>query len=111
MGIFTFGDLLLHFPYRYVDRTRFTDISAITDDMDTVLLRGVLRRVEVAGEGYKKRLVARLRDATGHVDLVWFQGVHWMEKQLQPGEEYIVFGKVNWFNNQLSIHHPEVEKI
>lgn len=111
LGIFTFRDLLLHFPHRYVDKTRFHSIRELTADSDQVQLRGILRRLEMLGEGRKKRLVGKFRDDSGIIELVWFKGAHWIEKNLQIGGEYIVFGRINTFNKRLNIPHPEIELV
>ncbi|MEL6865999.1 MAG: ATP-dependent DNA helicase RecG, partial [Bacteroidota bacterium] len=111
LGIFTFRDLLQHYPYRYVDKTRFHRIRDIGAESDSVQLRGILRRMTVQGEGRKRRLVAKFRDDTGVIELIWFKGIHWLEKSLQVGAEYIVYGKVNAFRGQLNIPHPEIEPV
>ncbi|MCI5082369.1 MAG: ATP-dependent DNA helicase RecG [Saprospiraceae bacterium] len=111
LSIFNFGDLLYHYPFRYVDKTQFHQIRDLQEDSGAVQLRGILRRLSVAGEGRKRRLVGRLRDDTGYIELVWFTGVHWLEKQLEIGAEYVVYGRVNAFRNQLNIAHPEMERI
>jgi len=43
------------------------------------------------------------------VRLVWFQGISWIEKQLEKGREYLIFGKTELFNGDLTMVHPEVE--
>ncbi len=111
LGLYTWRDLLYHYPFRYVDKTRFTPISALRPDSGEVLLRGVLRRLETIGTGNKKRLVGRLRDRTGVIELVWFRGLQWLEKNLVTGQEYVVFGRVNSFQGQLNIPHPEMEPL
>ena len=110
LGIFTCRDLLFHFPFRYVDRTKFHSARDVHQEGETVQLRGVLRRLETLGEGRAKRLVGTLRDETGAMELVWFQSVQWLEKSLQVGKEYIVFGRVNAFNGRFNITHPEMEE-
>jgi ATP-dependent DNA helicase RecG len=109
LRIFTYRDLLYHFPFRYVDKTRFHRIADIDEESDTVQLKGILRRLEVAGEGRVRRLSGTLRDETGSIELVWFQMVHFLEKSLSVGGEYIVYGKVNWYGSKVSIPHPEME--
>ncbi len=111
MGLFTFGDVLMSFPFRYVDKTKFHRIRELHTDSDTVQLRGVLRRLTVIGEGRGRRLSGRLRDETGSIELVWFKGIHWLERSLVVGQEYVVFGKVNDFKGNRSIPHPEIEVV
>ncbi len=109
LGIHTFEDFLMHFPFRYVDKTQFHRIADIDEETENIQLKGVLRRLETTGEGRKKRLVARLRDPSGAIDLVWFKGIRFIEKQLQIGSEYVVYGKPNFFKSYISIPHPEIE--
>ena len=109
LGIFTYGDLLGYFPFRYVDRTKFYKIREINPDSSSIQILGRLVSKEIIGEKRSRRLVAQLKDETGALELVWFQGVNWVEKSLQPGNVYIVFGKPNEFNGRLSMSHPELE--
>lgn len=111
LGIFTFGDLLMHFPYRYVDKTQFHKIRDISSQSDVVQLRGTLRRLNSIGDGRKKRLVGKFRDDTGAIELVWFKGVYWLEKNLTIGKEYVVYGRVNSFRGKTNIPHPEIEPV
>lgn len=110
LGIFTCRDLLLHFPFRYIDRTRFHRIREVQNEGEQVQLRGILRRLETLGEGRSRRLTGTLRDESGAMELVWFQSILWMEKSLSVGKEYIVFGRVNEFNGRFNITHPEMEE-
>ena len=109
LRIFTFRDLLYHFPFRYIDKTRFHRIADISEDSDAVQIKGILRRLEVVGDGRVRRLVGTLRDETGSIELVWFQMIHFLEKSLSVGGEYIAYGRVNWFNGRVSFPHPEME--
>jgi ATP-dependent DNA helicase RecG len=109
LGIFTFGDLLYHFPFRHIDRTTFHRIADIQEDGQAVQLRGVLMRCEVLGEGRRRRMTGVFRDETGAIELVWFTGVHYLEKVIERGKEYIVYGKPTFFNGKPQITHPEME--
>lgn len=109
LGIYTFNDLLMHFPYRYVDKTQFHRVRDITSKSDAVQLRGVLRRLNEAGQGRARRLVGAFRDDSGMIELVWFKGIHFLKKSLTVGSEYVLYGKVNNFKGKLTIPHPELE--
>lgn len=61
------------------------------------------------GEGRAKRLTARLQDDTGEVELVWFQGISWIQKAIEVGHQYLVFGKLGFFMGRPQIAHPEIE--
>ena len=108
-GIFTFGDMLEHFPFRHIDKTVITPIKDVNFQSDYVQIAGRLLSVELIGNNKFKRLVAIISDGTGTLELVWFQGINWIHKTLITGSAYIVFGKVGAFNGQLQISHPEIE--
>jgi len=111
LGIHTFGDLLTHYPFRYVDRTRFYKIREVSEDLPYVQLRGTIEHLEIAGQKKGKRLLALFRDDTGTVELVWFQGQQWMAERLKTGVEYVVFGKASLFNGRLNFAHPEIDPV
>lgn len=111
LNIYTFGDLLTHYPFRYVDRTRFYKVSEISEDMPYVQLRGTIEHLEIAGQKKGKRLIALFKDDSGTVDLVWFQGQQWMAERLKTGVEYVVFGKASLFNGRLNFAHPEIDPV
>jgi ATP-dependent DNA helicase RecG len=111
LAIHTFGDLLFAYPYRYVDKTKFQKINELSEESGEVQLKGILRKLDVVGDGGKRRLVGRLRDETGVIELVWFQGVYWLEKNLKVGAPYVAFGRVSSFNGFFNITHPELEEV
>lgn len=109
LGIFTCRHLLSHFPFRYIDRTRFYKINELKPDLPYVQILGRITSKELIGEKHKKRIVARLTDETGSIELVWFQSLKWVDENLIRGRVYIVFGKPVVFNGVYSISHPELE--
>ena len=109
LSIFTFGDLMQHYPFRYEDRTKFYTIGTISDEMQFVQIKGFIKKKELIGVGFKKRLVAQMTDETGEIELVWFQGINWINEKLKPGVEYIAFGKPSRFGNKFNIAHPELD--
>lgn len=78
-------------------------------DTEFVQVAGVLVNVELIGDKRSKRLVAQLKDKTGILELTWFQGINWLQKTLQPGQAYLVFGRVGFFMSKPQIVHPEIE--
>lgn len=109
IAIFTLEDLLRYYPYRYVDRSRLFYVHEIEGSMPYVQLKGRITAFETFGEGRKRRLVAHFTDGTGFVDLVWFQGIRFVESKFKTNVEYIVFGKPSLFNNKYNIAHPDIE--
>jgi ATP-dependent DNA helicase RecG len=111
LNIFTFGDLIQHYPFRYEDRTKFYKVREANESMPFIQLKGKIRRFEMIGGKRAKRLVGYFGDETGELELVWFQGIKWTMDKLKPGIEYIVFGKPNRYGRSISIAHPEVEPV
>jgi ATP-dependent DNA helicase RecG len=109
LGIFTFNDLLQHFPFRYVDRTKFYTVREVSTEMPYIQLRGMLRSLVVKGEKRKKHLTGIFEDSTGAIELKWFQGLKWITNTLKLNTEYILFGKPTEFNGYINIVHPELE--
>jgi ATP-dependent DNA helicase RecG len=109
LEIFTFEDLLRHFPYKHIDRTKFYKIRDIQPDLPYVQVLARLKHKEVLGEKHTKRLVAQVQDDTGTMELVWFQGIRWVEKYLVNDKVYILFGKPGSFNGKPQMAHPEME--
>lgn len=109
LQIFTFEDLLRHFPYKYIDKTKFYKIKDIQPELPYVQVVARLTLFEVAGAKNTRRLVAQANDETGVMELVWFQGIRWIEKTLIPGKAYILFGKPGIFNGKPQMAHPEME--
>lgn len=110
LGIFSFGDLLQLFPFRYVDRSRFYKINEIqSTEIEFQIVGSITRLEEIKGKGRSKRLVARFEDETGSTELVWFQGAKWIRSNLKTHQKYVLFGKPNWYGGKHSFPHPELE--
>ena len=109
LGVFTYEQLLHHYPFRYIDRTRFYKVNELNPDMPLVQVIGKIMTKETVGEKHKKRIVAKFADETGMMELVWFQSLKWVEENIYRGNTYIAFGKPNFFNGGFSISHPDLE--
>ncbi len=111
LNIHTFRDLLNHFPYRYVDKTKINLIREINPETDFIQVKGRLTDLNIIGDNRSRRLTATLRDGSGQLGLTWFQGISWIQKNIVPGKEYLLFGKLSYFLGQPQITHPEIENI
>lgn len=109
LQIFTIGDLLSYYPFRYIDRTVFHKIRQLDADMYAAQVLGRLIGLKEVGEKRAKRLVGQFKDETGSIELVWFQSITWLQKSLKVGAVYVLYGKPSVFNGQISITHPEME--
>lgn len=111
LGIFTYEDLLNHFPFRHIDRTSVSAIAALKQEADFAQVAGVVLQVEILGQRAGKRLVAQFKDKTGIMELTWFKGINWIQKTIIPGQSYLVYGRLSFFNGRPQFVHPEVERI
>ncbi|MDE7443467.1 MAG: ATP-dependent DNA helicase RecG, partial [Muribaculaceae bacterium] len=109
LGIHTYYDLLHHFPTHYVDRSQVYRITDLSGDMPAIQLRGRFLSFATQGEGAKTRLVATFSDGHGTIEVVWFNRIKAIRESLNPGAEYIIFGKPVEFNRRWSMVHPEID--
>ncbi len=109
LGLSNFNDILAYYPYRYLDRTTWHKIGDIEPDMPFVQFKAKLVRKELFASKGPRRLKAWVSDETGVLELVWFQAVSFIDKNLRLNENYIVFGKPGLFGDSLNMVHPELE--
>ncbi|MBI1221508.1 MAG: ATP-dependent DNA helicase RecG [Bacteroidetes bacterium] len=108
LDIHTFSDLLMHYPFRYVDRSHVYKIADVDPDFAFVQIRGRFFDLRMMGEKRSRRLTAKFTDGTDTIELVWFQGISWVQKLIQPNKDYIIFGKPSLFGKRLNMAHPEI---
>ncbi|MDA9809523.1 ATP-dependent DNA helicase RecG [Flavobacteriales bacterium] len=109
LNIFRYRDLLNHFPFRYVDRTKTILIKNILESTDNVQLLVKIIDVKELGQPRRKRLVVTASDESGSIQLVWFRGVKWLKSTVKVGDFYVVFGKPTEYGNRINFNHPEIE--
>ena len=110
LGIQTFGQLLEHYPYKYIDRRHIYRISELLESMSFIQVKGRILSFESFETGRRsKRLVAHFTDGHGILDLVWFSKTQYVTKNYKIGEEYIVFGRPTVYGGRFQISHPEIE--
>ena len=113
VGVRTIGDLLMRFPYRYIDRSRIFSLSEVDENLENTYIQLRCRVVgrSFVGDGPKRRFVVEVTDPTGCAELLWFHGVNWIEKRVELNREYIVFGRPSIFKGRISLVHPEIESV
>lgn len=111
LNIKTFHDLLYCFPYKYIDRSKLYSISELNGEMAYVQFKGEILSVETLGEGRNRRLVAHVSDHTGIADLVWFQGIKYVQKSLKMHTPYLIFGKPSVFGGRINVSHPDMDAL
>ena len=106
LGLFTMGDLIRFYPFRYIDRSSVQKIASLTPDLAWVQVQArVVSQTEVPG----KRLSVIVEDDSGRMEMVFFKGIRWNKERLQPGQVFVFFGKPQLFNGKINIVHPEVD--
>ena len=114
IGVHTMRDMLYHFPFRYIDRSKVYPIGSLNEANTSsgyIQIRGKITGKNFFGEGRRRRFVLYLSDGTGKAELIWFQGIKWVENKFELGREYIVFGRPSFYHSELSIVHPEIESV
>lgn len=110
-SLFQLRDVLYHFPFRYVDKTKFYKISDILPETAEIQIIGILENLTEVGEGRKKRLIANFYDETGEIELIWFRISDWQKKKIKEliNKKVIIFGKPQLFNKKINISHPDLK--
>ena len=109
LKIFNYKDLINLFPNRYIDKSKYYKIKELPNFSCDVQIIGEISNISEIGIGRKKRLIAYLTDGEDEIELIWFKSLKWLKKSLLLNTKYIVFGKLNFFANKISIPHPELE--
>ena len=109
LNIFYFKDLINFFPNRYIDKTKYYKIKDLPNISSDVQIIGKINEINEIGSGRNKRLVVEFSDGEDIIELIWFKGLKWLKKSIQLNTAYIIFGRLNFYGNKISIVHPELE--
>lgn len=111
LGLTTWNDLLYYFPYRYIDRSKFYNINELNKDLPYIQIKGKFTHLETSNISInKKKLTGYFTDATGVIEIVWFNAANWIISSISRDKEYVLFGKPTLFGNRLNIVHPDIEE-
>ncbi len=108
-GLTTIGELLRHYPRRYVERGELTDMSALQEGEEVTVLAEISRSSLRRASG-RTILEVVLTDGTSTISLTFFNQP-WREKELRVGRTGLFAGKVGLFNNKRQLSHPDYELI
>ena len=109
LKIYTFQDLLSFFPYRYIDKTKYHKIEEINNIKSEIQIIAKIVDIYETGAPRKKRLIAKVQDDTGILELVWFKSHKWIKENITLKKNYIIYGKPNLYKGIYNIPHPELE--
>lgn len=107
MGVYTVGDILLHYPRDYI---RFKDPlapSEIRSEGIFAVAGKILSAPVLKRTGRMEIVQARAGNFSGAVDLVWFRAPY-MRSKLKPGETYIFYGRVKAKGKGYCMEQPQL---
>jgi ATP-dependent DNA helicase RecG len=105
LGLFRLGDLLVHLPTRYQDKSRIVPMNRLAAG-DECLVEGEVVDSRV-GFGRRRSWSVTLADGNGSITVRFF---HFSERQrasLRPGMRARAFGEVRFGPTGLEMAHPE----
>ena len=99
------------FPYKYLDRSRFYKISEINSSDVYVQISGVFKNIVYKKYRNRYGIEAKFFDGEKNIKVLWFKGLSWVEKSIKTNQNYILFGRISWFEKLPSLVHPEFERV
>ncbi len=111
LGLTTVGELLRHYPRRYDERGKLTEIKGLElGEHATVQARVKSARQRRMKSRSGELLEAVITDGSSDLHLVFFgRGSRKVERELLPGREAMFAGKVGMFNGKLQLAHPDYQ--
>ncbi len=107
----TVGDLMRHYPRRYLVRGELSDISELVEGDEVTILAEVLSSANRPLRGRKGSIFeVVVTDGTDKLSLTFFNQA-WREKELKAGRQGLFAGKVGVFNGKKQLAHPDYEMI
>ena len=111
LGIETLGDLLRHYPRRYVARGELTDIQGLVEGEEVTILAEIesakVRKIPGRKGGILEVIVT---DGRAKLSLTFFNQA-WREKELQSGKQGLFAGKVGVYKGKRQLSHPDYQLI
>ncbi len=110
VGVHTVLDLLLYYPRRHIDRTRQAAIADLLPGEEAAVLVGIERVDARITRNRKKMVTVTVTDGRSKLKLTFFNQP-WRERQLRPGLDAVVFGKLEIYNGARQMTNPVVDLV
>lgn len=112
-GIRTVQDLLLHIPKSYQDRANFVPMNALHVGQDAAVRARIYRSRAIQTRTRGRIQDAILTDGTSFIHAKWFHGGYLQKKAFLPGQEIVLFGRVEFDRHESTfvLFNPEFEMI
>lgn len=111
LGINNIKDLLLYFPYRYLDFSKTVTIKDIKP-AENISLKVTLKSIN-SRFSFRSRMSlaeALVSDETGSLKVTWFNQSY-LAQSLKPGDELFLAGKPDVYKSALQLTNPIYEKV
>ncbi len=103
-------DLITHYPRKYLDRTKEARIVELVEGEEASVLVTVDSSSSRRIRGGKVMVTATVSDDSGSLRLTFFNQA-WRERQLGPGRQAVIFGKIEMFRGQRQMTNPVVDLV
>ena len=107
-GIQTVGDLLRHYPRRYIDRSRVETIRGLKVGQYATVIATVRKVVKRQTRRHQAMVTVTLYDKTGLLDLTFFNQP-WIANVYKEGQEVAVSGVATLYRGRTQLANQEVE--
>ncbi|MBI4429049.1 MAG: ATP-dependent DNA helicase RecG [Ignavibacteriales bacterium] len=117
IGIHSVIDLLYYFPRDYFDRSTIIpiiDLRKYANRGKAVTVIGEVFRQETrrARKSTKLMFFLTMRDETGYVQCVWFEGIQWYKEAFEIGELLAVSAVPTWDRlGRVQFIHPQFDRL
>jgi ATP-dependent DNA helicase RecG len=105
----TVGDLISHYPRRYIRRGELTELSHLPLDENVTIVAEVLSVSQRSMQAKKGSILeVRISDGKGILSLTFFNQA-FRKEELRPGVRGIFAGKIGAYRGALQLTHPDYE--
>jgi len=107
-GIETVGQLVHHYPRRYIDRSQVLPIRSLQIDAYVTVIATVRTVTKRQTRRRQTMVVVTIADGTGSLDLTFFNQP-WIANWYRAGSELAVSGTVQLYRGRMQLANQEVE--
>ena len=108
LGVRTIEDLLLYFPRRYEDRSRFVPIARVCEGATETIVGTIRSTSERRARSGLHIVQALLEDDSGALTATWFNQPY-LAGYVTQGRRVVLHGRIGRFGGRLQIESPEYE--
>lgn len=109
IGVYTVRDILLRFPYNFLE---YPEISTIKDSPEdtNVSICGTVSAAPYKKGGKLDQVIVRINDDSGNINVLFFH-MPYIKNTLHAGDSYVFYGKITKKNGNRSMVQPRIFKI